>query len=107
MNKQFETVSQMVKDLTGIYRSAIVQSGVSENEFWIWYSLIELEDEFTQQDICSMWSISKQTVNTIITNLVKKNLLVLNVIPGTRNRKKICPTEAGLEYGCNIVAPLF
>lgn len=54
-----------------------------------------MEGEHSQQDICSMWSLPKQTVNTIITHMVQKGFASLEVVPGTRNRKTIHLTEAG------------
>lgn len=107
MKEQLEELTQMLKELTGIYRGAISCSGISENEFWIWYALIIMGGEYSQQDICDMWSMSKQTINTIISNMVRRELVVLEVIPHTRNRKVIRLTEAGRKYGENIVMPIF
>lgn len=38
--EQFEIIIHLVKEIVGIYRGAISQFGISENEFWIWYTLI-------------------------------------------------------------------
>lgn len=89
-----------------MYRSIISRSGISENEYWIWYALIIMDGEYSQQDICNSWSLSKQTVNTIVMNMVKRGLASLEVVPGTRNRKIIRLTQAGKEYGENIVRPV-
>lgn len=107
MKKQFEMIIQQLKELEEIYNRAVNHTGISENEFWIWYTLIVLEEEFSQQDICSLWSLSKQTVNTIISKMVQKNFATLEVIPGTRNRKHICLTEAGRKYGEEIIMPVY
>jgi len=104
--KQFELITQQIKELVGIYRGAVSQSGISENEFWIWYTLIVMDGEYSQQDICSMWSLSRQTINTIIMRMVANGLVVLDVVPGTRNRKNIRLTPAGREYGERIVLPI-
>lgn len=104
--KQLEMITQQIKELCGVYRDAVSTSGISENELWIWYTLIVMEGDYTQQDICTMWSISKQTVNTIITHMVQKQYATLSTIPGTRNRKIIQLTEAGRAYGEAIVLPI-
>jgi len=104
--KQMEAINQQIKELVGIYRGAVSHSGISENEFWIWYTLIVMDGEYAQQDICGMWSLSKQTVNTIIMHMVQKGLVSLEVVPGTRNRKTIRLTEAGRAYGENLVLPI-
>ncbi len=104
--EQLELINQQIKELVGVYRGIVSRSGISENEFWIWYALIIMEGEYSQQDICSNWSLSKQTVNTIVSHMVKKELVFLEVVPGTRNRKIIRLTKAGKEYGENIVRPV-
>lgn len=107
MNKhkkqQLEIMNQQIKELTGIYHQAAAKSGISDNEFWVWYTLLVMENEHSQQDICDIWSLPKQTVNSVVANLVKKNFVHLEVIPGTRNRKIIRLTETGKKYGQNIV----
>lgn len=104
---QFDLITRKVKELSSLYRDAISRCDVSENEFWIWYSLIVLEEQCTQQDLCRAWSLPKQTVNHIINNLVKKEYVTLHAIPGTRNKKIICLTALGREYGSTIVQPVF
>lgn len=101
-----ELVNQQIKELVGIYRGAVSRSGISENEFWVWYSLVAVDGEYSQQDICSTWSLSKQTVNTIVMHMVQKGFVSLEVVPGTRNRKNIRLTQAGREYGESIVMPI-
>ena len=76
--KQTEVINQQIKDLVGIYRTVVGRLGMSENEFWIWYALIVMGGSYTQQDICLMWSLSKQTVNTIISNMVRKGYASLD-----------------------------
>jgi len=106
VKKQFGLIIHQVKELVGIYRGAISQFGISENEFWIWYTLIVMKGEYSQQDICSTWSLSKQTVNTIVMHMVKKDFVYLEMVPGTRNRKNIRLTKAGKKYGETIVRPI-
>lgn len=54
-----------------------------------------------------MWALPKQTVNSIVSNLVKKDLISLEVVSGTRNRKMIHPTEKGRAYGEAIILPIY
>ncbi len=103
---QLEIINQQIKELVGIYRGAVSHSGISENEFWIWYTLLIMGGEYSQQDICGFWSVSKQTVNTIISNMVRRNFVTLEVVPGTRNRKIIRLTEEGRVYGEELVLPI-
>lgn len=49
-----------------------------------------MQEEYSQQDICNAWSLSKQTVNSIVSNMVKKGYVYLEMVPGSKNRKFIC-----------------
>ena len=104
---QLELINQQIKELAGIYQEVVGRMDISVNEFWIWYSLMIIEEECSQQDICNAWSLSKQTVNTIVMHMVQAGYAVLRVVPGTRNRKMICLTEEGRAYGERIVFPVF
>ncbi len=106
VKEELERINQQLKELAGIYKNAVSNSGISENELWIWYTLINMGDKYSQQDICSMWSFSKQTVNTIVTHMVKNNYVTLEVVPGTRNRKEIHLTDEGRKFGESIITPI-
>lgn len=107
IQSQFETINQQIKELAAIYHDAANQAKISDNELWVWYALLAIENEYTQQDISDLWSIPKQTVNSIISNLLKKGLVSLTVIPNTKNRKVIHLTESGKIYGQAIIAPIY
>lgn len=104
---QLETLNQQIKELTSIYHQAAARSGISDNEFWVWYTLLVMNQEYSQQDICDIWSLPKQTVNSVVANLVKKSFVLLEMVPGTHNRKMIHLTEAGKKYGQSIVQHIF
>lgn len=106
ITKQVETLYRQVNEISSIYHSAVSRTGISDNEFWVWYSLIAVEGERTQQSICVAWSLSKQTVNTIVRHMTEQGYAVLEPIPGTRNRKAIRLTEAGEAYGRSIIDPV-
>ncbi len=110
MNQRFKEPSGLInrqaKELVGIYRDAVKRLGISNSEFWIWYTLVATDGDHTQQDICSTWSLPKQTVNTIITRLRLKKHAYLEAVPGTRNRKIIRLTDAGRAYGEGLILPI-
>ncbi len=103
---QLDVLNQLIKELAGVYRDAMTVSKHSDNEFWIWYALIAMEGEYAQQDICGIWSLSKQTVNNIVTKMVSDGYITLEIEPGTRNRKIIRLTEAGRVYGEKLILPI-
>lgn len=106
IQKQLELINQQIKELASIYKLSLVKFNISENEFWIWYALIIMNEKCTQQDIVNNWFISKQTVNTIIKNLVKNNYITLKTMPNNHNKKIICLTKKGRDYGEKIVLPM-
>ncbi len=107
IGSDIETFNQCLKEVASIYRTAVSRAGISENEFWVWYALLIMGGEYSQQDICEVWSLPKQTANTIINNMVKKGHITLEAIPGTRNRKRIRVLEDGRKYGEQIVMPIY
>ena len=67
----------------------------------ILYFASDEETVLTQQEICNACFLSKQTVNTAIAGLAQKGLVELELIPGTRNKKRILLTDAGRELEKN------
>ena len=104
--EQVELINKQIKEMVSIYRDAVRHLNISESEFWIWYTLVAMDGNYTQQDICSVWSLPKQTVNTIITHMKLKKYAYLEAIPGTRNHKVIRLTDEGRRYGEKIVLPI-
>lgn len=103
---QVSLINKQIKELIGVYRDAVKNLDISESEFWVWYTLISMDGDYTQQDICSMWSLPKQTVNTIITQLKRKRFAYLEAIPGRRSHKIIYLTEEGRRHGEELVRPI-
>lgn len=101
--EQGDLVILQIKELVGVYRGAIKHLAISESEFWIWYTLVTMPGQYTQQDICAMWSLPKQTVNTVITGMRLKKFAYLEAVPGTRNHKTVHLTEEGKRRGQEIV----
>ncbi len=101
-----EQINKQIKELVGVYRDAVKCLDISESEFWVWYTLVAMEGDFTQQDICALWSLPKQTVNTVIAHMRLRRLATLEAIPRTRNRKIIRLTAEGRKYGEKLVEPI-
>lgn len=104
--QQIELINKQIKELVGVYRDTVRDWDISESEFWVWYTLVTIEGEFSQQDICNMWSLPKQTVNTIVSQMKRKKFARLEATFRARNRKIIYLTEEGKRYGERIIAPI-
>ena len=105
--KLFEIFNQQFKELNAIYHRVASQHDISDNEFWVWYALFALEGEPSQQSICEMWSLPKQTVNSVVSGMIKKGHVYLETIPGTRNKKVIRLTESGQKFGENVILKVY
>lgn len=101
-----EEFNRQLQELAGAYRGIVQRSGITLNEFWLWYALIAMPQGQSQQQLCETWAFRKQTVNTIIASFCKKGYVTLEPAPATRNRKLICLTEEGRRYGEALVLPV-
>lgn len=104
---QLEIMNQQIKEVTSIYHAAAARLGISDGEFWVLYALLVPGGEYSQQDICDMWSLPKQTVNSVVLGMKKKGYIYLEAVPGTRNRKIIRLSDSGKEYGENIIFKIY
>lgn len=99
LKKQIETIMTKLKELDAVYHAAALKVGISYGEFWVWSVLIDTEQGYSQQELADFLSLPIQTINSIITNLKKRELVYLEHVPGSRNKKVICLTQKGEEYG--------
>ncbi|MBQ7378251.1 MAG: MarR family transcriptional regulator [Clostridia bacterium] len=104
--QQIDQLHTQIKEYLSAYHHAISANTISENEFWIWQTLTEQDGEYTQQDLCTIWSLPKQTVNSIVAQMIIKKYARLEHKPGQRKRKIIRLTEEGKKRGLSIIAPI-
>jgi len=104
---QIDIINQKIKELNSIYHAAAGKSGISDGEICIWSALLNSDAEYSQQDLCDLLFLPKQTVNSIVSNLIKKGFVLLEHVPGTRNRKVIRLSEQGRTYGNERVMWIF
>ena len=90
-------VEQQHKEQNSLYHVVAEKYGLSDTAMWVLYLVSEDGVCFTQQDLCRRSCYAKQTINTAVNSLAKNGLVELIPIPGTRNQKRICLTEAGSE----------
>ncbi|MCM1430739.1 MAG: MarR family transcriptional regulator [Blautia sp.] len=98
IKKQMIEINQLCNESDEIYHNIAQGYGLTDSIYWILYILYNYDEPVTQVDLCNSWSYSKQTVNTSIAALLKKEWITLEVIPNTRNRKRIVLTEIGKQF---------
>lgn len=71
--KEFDSLYKMIDD---VYHEIALSMNLTDSAFLILYCLLELGDGCSQKDICKLYSISKQTVNSSVKSLEDKGVLI-------------------------------
>lgn len=97
--------NQLQKKLEDFYRNYAKICGLSDSVFWIIYSVIEHPQPYTQTELCSMWSFSKQTINTALKNLEADGIIRFEASGNSKKSKNIFLTEKGTAFAKKNVIP--
>lgn len=100
---QLQTLNRLYKESDHIYSRLAAKLGMTDTTFWVLYAVAHSEEPMTQNDLCNDFFFPVQTIHSVINNLRKDELLELQVIPGTRNRKAIILTEKGKLFVANTI----
>ena len=95
IKEQLSQLNKMSNKSEALYHKVAFSIGISDSSLGVLYTLLDAEAPCSQYDLCSEWSIPKQTINTAVAALQKKGVAFLSPIPGTRNKKNIAFTEFG------------
>lgn len=95
--KEFDSLYKMIDD---VYHEIALSMDLTDSAFLILYCLLELGDGCSQKDICKLYSISKQTVNSSVKSLEDKGFLVRKA--GVGRDIHLFFTEFGREFSENI-----
>lgn len=101
-----KAIEKQRKERDSIYHYAAQSCGLSDTALWVVYIVSDWGEPCTQYDLCHQFFYPKQTINTAIKSLMRGGYVVLEVIAGTRNRKKIILTEKGEELAKNTADKL-
>ena len=103
LQQQLQTLNRLYKESDHIYSRLASKLGMTDTTFWVLYAIVHSEEPMTQNDMCNDFFFPVQTIHSAINNLCKDGLVVLQVIPGTRNRKAILLTEKGKDFVANTI----
>lgn len=87
LRRQMQTLDRLYKESDRIGDDYAAHFGMNNTAFWVLYTLSRADKPVTQNDLCGEWFFPAQTINSAVSGLVKKELVRLEPIPGTRNRK--------------------
>ena len=101
-----DQIEQQRKEQDALYHGVALRHGLSDTALWVLYILHITEGDCTQQDLIRQCFFSKQTVNTAVAGLAKKGYLALEMIPGTRNLKRLLLTAEGKAIAAETAEPM-
>ena len=103
LQQQLQVLNRLYKESDHVYSRLASKLGMTDTTFWVLYAIAHAEEPMTQNDLCGDFFFPVQTIHSAINNLRKDNLVELQVIPGTRNRKAILLTESGKSFVANTI----
>lgn len=93
------------RECNAMYELWAKRHGLSLNSLLILYSFYE-DEICTQKQICRKWLIPKQTVNSVLKDFEKQELLKLIPDPLDKRNKQISLTAKGRAYTEAIISGL-
>ena len=82
------------KQFDALYRKAALTYGLSDCSMWVLYFL-SLHGDMTQQEMTERMMFPKQTINSAIGSLTKKDYVALTAIKESYGRKSVSLTDEG------------
>ena len=103
LQQQLQTLNRLYKESEHIYSGLASKLGMTGTVFWVLYAIAHSEKPIAQNDLCNDFFFPVQTIHSAINQLRKDELVELQVIPNTRNRKAILLTEKGKNFVVNTI----
>lgn len=92
----FYRLGTTIYKIDNVYDVLAKKADIPQTLLWILYALND-GNKHSQRDICENWSLPKSTVNTIIKDLEKEKLVILEPIEGKRREMFIKLTSDGIK----------
>ena len=96
--KRYQEFISASKEVDDLYHMLALKFSLSDSAMWILCTMREANRELTQSEIAQEMSMSRQTVNSAIKNLVKQGYLRLEAGSGDRRNKALSFTEEGEAF---------
>lgn len=105
-NEYLSEMARQEKQFDAMYRNISEGFAFPDCAMWILYFLSSSDEDISQQELIEMMMFPKQTINSSVKSLSEKGLLTLEMIPGTRNKKRILLTGDGRKKADETVSRL-
>lgn len=87
-----DKTNRQFNECNALYHAAAQRCGLSDAAFWTLYALVTSCEPLTQNRIAADWGIPKQTLNSAVAAMVKKDLLALSPGKGAHSGKIVTLT---------------
>ena len=105
MNDELRNFNLALAEIQGLYHEACVRLGISDSACQVLYTVAMFGDgSSTPRDVYRSFGVSRQTVHSAVSVLVRRGILFLQKGPGRERR--ICLTESGRALVRERIAPL-
>lgn len=104
--QKLELYTALWRETNMIYEDWAKKHGLSYSELLVILSLAEMKGTCLQKDICRQWTLPKQTVNSVLKNLMERSLVSLTSYETDRRSKLIQLTKEGKLYVDSIAGDL-
>lgn len=101
--KMLTRYNSLYKEIDEVYHMLAKHYGLSDCALWIIYIIRESEEDHTQNKLCELLSLSKQTVNSALKKLEEKGYIRLEHSPGNQKNKLIYLTEPGKQFAAETI----
>ena len=104
INEKVKCLNSMLCEIDSMYQSILLKKSLSDSEYVVLFSMLELGEGCLQKDIANNGYINKKTTNSTIKKLEKNGLIVLRA--GKYPNMHIYLTAEGKEYIQKHIVPI-
>ncbi len=104
INEKVKYLNSMLCEIDNMYQTILLKKGLSDSEYVVLFSIMELGEGCLQKEIANNGYINKKTTNSTIKKLEKNGLITLKA--GKYPNMHIYLTEAGKEYIQSNIVPI-
>ena len=97
-------LNSMLCEIDNMYQAILLKNGLSDSEYVVLFSILELGEGCLQKDIANNGYINKKTTNSTIKKLEKNGLIVLKA--GKYPNMHIFLTDDGKNYIKERIIPI-
>lgn len=104
ISEKVKYLNNMLCEIDNLYQSLLLEKGLSDSEYVVLFSILELGEGCLQKDIATNSFINKKTINSTIKKLEKNGLIKLEA--GKYPNMHIFLTDSGKKYIQKNVIPI-